>query len=103
MYLDWIEVRRRTAQARCTKCGSNGGRSGCIPTSSGSRLPLRVLHEEHAVRTLLQSLVPPRETGTMVRGSNDAFSARQRTTFLPQRNQRRVARLAGGPVWYTEG
>src|SRR2546426_3904271 len=64
MYLDWIDVSRRTAQARCTKWGSNGGRSGCIPASSGSRLPFRVLHVLHAVNTLVHAFVPPRDSGT---------------------------------------
>src|SRR5256886_11730558 len=49
-YLDWIDVSRRTAHARCTKCGSNGGRSGCIPASSGSRRS-----EEHTSELQSQS------------------------------------------------
>src|SRR5712664_1719633 len=35
-----------------------------MPTSSGRRLPLRVLQLEQAVKTLFQAFVPPRERGT---------------------------------------
>src|SRR6266480_2956916 len=59
MYFACVRVSRRTAQERCTKCGSCGERSGCMPTSSGSRLPLRVLQLEQAVRTLVHAFVPP--------------------------------------------
>src|SRR2546426_6519904 len=62
MYFDCVNVSRRTAHARCTKCGSKGGRSGCIPASSGSRFPLRVLQPEHAVSTLAHAFVPPRRS-----------------------------------------
>ena len=64
MYRAWIGVSLLTAQLRCTKCGSTGFESGCIPISDGSRLPLRVLHGLQAVTTLVQMFVPPRESGT---------------------------------------
>src|SRR5436309_1315199 len=91
MYFDWMDVSRRTAHARCTKWGSNGGRSGCIPASSGSRLPFRVLQLEHAVSTLFHPFVPPRDSGTRwyrVRHSRWRSSCWLR----PQNWQREVSR-----------
>src|SRR2546429_8550204 len=91
MYLDWIDVSRRTAQARCTKCGSNGGRIGCIPASSGSRLPLRVLQLLHAVNTLVQAFVPPRDRGT--RWSRVSHSRCRNSCWLrPQNWHRQLSR-----------
>src|SRR5438552_8476570 len=91
MYLDWIDVSRRTAHARCTKCGSNGGRSGCIPASSGSRFPFRVLQLLHAVKTFVQALVPPRDRGT--RWSRVRHSRCRSSCWLrPQNWQRQLSR-----------
>lgn len=61
---DCTSVSLRTAQVRYTKCGSAGTASSRMPHSAKSRLPLRVLQEEHAVTTLAQAFDPPRESGT---------------------------------------
>src|SRR5207249_385128 len=91
MYFDWMDVSRRTAHARCTKWGSNGGRSGCIPASSGSRLPFRVLQLEHAVSTLFHPFVPPRDRGT--RWSRVRHSRWRSSCWLrPQNWQRKLSR-----------
>ena len=67
MYFAWIGVRRLTAQLRYTKCGWWGGRSGLIPHSSGSALPLRVLQEEQAVDHVRPIVgAPAREREEMV-------------------------------------
>lgn len=87
MYFAWIGVRRRTAQLRCTKCGSAGAVSGCMPISVASRLPLRVLQGLHAVTTFVQVLVPPRESGTRWSRVSDS-RGRSSMTDRPQYWQR---------------
>ena len=63
MYFAWVGVRRRTAQLRCTKCGSTGACVGCIPISLGRLFAFLVLQGLQAVTTLVQSFAPPRESG----------------------------------------
>ena len=53
---------KRLSQSARGNCA--GAARSVRPHSSGRRLPLRVLQLEHAVTTLVQLLVPPREIGS---------------------------------------
>jgi hypothetical protein len=63
MYFACVAVKRRTAQLRCTKCGSTGACIGCMPISLGRLFAFFVLHGLQAVTTFVQSFAPPRESG----------------------------------------
>src|ERR1700704_6464993 len=66
-----MDVSRRTAHARCTKCGSNGGPNGGIPASSGHRVPFRALPLEHPAVAQLLLATPAKLAPVVVAGEEE--------------------------------